>query len=141
LFIYERPVAFHDVDAARIVFFPTILVYCHEAIAALFAGAPGGYAAVVLERGLGLPTVHIEVDFKAPLRFGDVTRIELDVARIGESSCTFVLRIGKTGEDGQVARVRLTCVCTNLSAFCSVPWPEDLRRILEPHRPTPSGLD
>jgi acyl-CoA thioesterase FadM len=30
MFVHDRPVLFEDVDAARIVFFPRVLGYCHR---------------------------------------------------------------------------------------------------------------
>jgi len=100
----------------------------------------GGYAALVVDRGIGLPTVHVDVDFTAPLRFGDVARIELEVARIGTSSCTFELRLSRAKDQVAVARVTLVSVCTDLTRLKSLAWPGDVRRILEGHmRPvTPS---
>jgi 4-hydroxybenzoyl-CoA thioesterase len=131
VFIHERPVHFQDVDAARIVFFPTVLTYCHDAMAALFAALPGGYSGLVMDRGIGLPTVHVEVDFTAPLRFGDTARIELEVRRIGRSSCTFELRLSRLSDHVEVAKVTLICASTNLATLRAVPWPDDVRRILE----------
>jgi 4-hydroxybenzoyl-CoA thioesterase len=138
MFAYERPVHFQDVDAARIVFFPTVLTYCHDAMAALFADLDGGYSGLVVGRGIGLPTVHVDVDFTAPLRFGDAAAIQLEVARIGKSSTTFHLSLARAGDAVLVANVRLICACTDLAALRAVAWPEDVRRILERHL-IPSG--
>jgi 4-hydroxybenzoyl-CoA thioesterase len=134
LFVYERAVHFEDVDAARIVFFPTVLAYCHEAMAALMAEIDGGYAALVVDRGIGLPTVHVHVDFTAPLRFGDQAKIELQVARIGARSCTFELALSRTRDKVAAAKVTLICACTDLTKLRSIPWPDDVRQILERHR-------
>jgi YbgC/YbaW family acyl-CoA thioester hydrolase len=131
VFAYERPVRFEDVDAAQIVFFPRVLAYCHEAMAELMAGVVGGYAALVVTRRVGLPTVHVDVDFTAPLRFGDVARIEVSVSHLGRSSCAFEMRILRVRDGTAVARVKLICASTDLSTLRSVPLPEDVRRLLE----------
>lgn len=138
MFAYERPVRFEDVDAAHIVFFPRVLAYCHEAMAELMAELAGGYARLVVERRIGLPTVHVEVDFTAPLRFGDVAKIELDVARIGRSSTTFAMRVSRVHDSAAVANVKLVCAASDLSTLRSVTLPEDVRRVLEAHLVTPS---
>jgi 4-hydroxybenzoyl-CoA thioesterase len=137
VFVYPRPVRFEDVDAARIVFFPKILAYCHDAVAELLARVEGGYATLVVDRGIGLPTVHIQVDFTAPLRFGDTARIELQVARIGRSSVTFEMNLSRARDEVSVARVVLVCACADLSSLRSTEWPADVRQIFAAHLVTP----
>lgn len=138
MFAYERPVRFEDVDAAHIVFFPRVLAYCHEAMAELMGELPGGYARLVVERRIGLPTVHVDVDFTAPLRFGDVAKITLEVSRLGRSSCTFAIRVSRVLDSAAVAKVQLVCAASDLSTLRSVALPEDVRRVLEAHLVTPS---
>ncbi len=138
MFLYDRPVRFEEVDAARIVFFPRVLAYCHEAMAELMAALEGGYAGLINDRRLGLPTVRVEVDFTAPLRFGDVARIAVAVARLGRSSCTFEMNVSRAGDGTRVARVMLTCALTDLSALKAVPIPEDIRAILVAHAAAPA---
>jgi 4-hydroxybenzoyl-CoA thioesterase len=138
VFVYDRPVHFEDVDAAQIVFFPRLLAYCHEAMAELMSRISGGYAALVVTRRIGLPTVHVDVDFTAPLRFGDVARMEVSVSRIGRSSCTFDMRIVRVRDAAAVARVKLICASTDLSTLRSVALPEDVRRLLEAELVTPA---
>jgi 4-hydroxybenzoyl-CoA thioesterase len=138
VFIHEKPVLFEDVDAAHLVFFPRVLAYCHEAMAALMAELDGGYARLVVERHIGLPTVHVDVDFTAPLRFGDIARLALGVSRIGRSSCTFEIAISRVRDTVAVARVKLVCAATDLSTLRSIPLPEDVRRVLEGRLVTPA---
>jgi 4-hydroxybenzoyl-CoA thioesterase len=131
MFLHQRPVRLEEVDAAGIVFFPRILGYCHDTLAELLSGLRGGYAALLMERGIGLPTVHVDVDFTAPLRFGDTAKIELTVARIGRSSATFDMSLSRARDDVAAARVRLICACTTLSTLRAIEWPADVRQILE----------
>jgi len=58
--VYLRPVRFEEVDAAQIVFFPRFLSYCHEAMEELFDGVEGGYVALIRDRRIGVPAVHVE---------------------------------------------------------------------------------
>ena len=87
--VYERKVRFEEVDAAQIVFFPRFLNYCHEAMEALFDDLPGGYVSLIRDRKIGFPAVHVECDFKHPLRYGDIVRIETSVEKLGNKSCSF----------------------------------------------------
>ena len=79
MFELARPVRWSDVDAAGIVYFPRFLEYCHDAIEALFGELDGGYAHLTMKRKIGVPSVHLEVNFKAPLRYGDVCRVRVTV--------------------------------------------------------------
>jgi len=130
-FVYERKVRFEDVDAASIVFFPRVLAYCHEAMAELVDRHAGTYASWVVGRRIGLPTVHLEVDFTAPLRFGDVARVAVVVERLGRSSCTLGMTVSRAADDAPVAKVELVTVATDLAAMRSVPFPPELRAALE----------
>src|SRR4029453_13963642 len=86
MFVYERPVRFEDVDAAGIVFFARYLNYCHEAMESFFGALDGGYVRLITQRHIGLPAVHVEINFPAPLRYGDLARIEVTVLHIGNKS-------------------------------------------------------
>ncbi len=133
MFVYERPIRFEEVDAAGIVFFSRFLAYCHEAMAALLAPLDGGYARLVVERKLGLPAVHVEMDFTSPLRFGDVALIEVRVDRIGASSCVFRYTFLRQSDRGSVATVKHVCALSDLTTWRSVTIPDDLRAILSSH--------
>jgi 4-hydroxybenzoyl-CoA thioesterase len=133
VFSYERPVRLEDVDAAQIVFFPRILGYAHEAVATLMEELDGGYAGLLMKRRIGLPTVHLEVDFTAPLRFGDVARVELTVTRIGERSCAFRAKLTRVHDGAKVATILYVCAITDLETLRAIAIPEDVRRILGAH--------
>jgi 4-hydroxybenzoyl-CoA thioesterase len=135
MFAYDRPVRFEDVDAAGIVFFSRFLGYCHEAMEALFAPLEGGYAGLIVARRIGMPAVRVEVDFEAPLRFGDVVRIAVVVEQIGRTSCTFRHELTKTSDGSLVARVRHVVVLSDLRVLEKLPIPEDVRQVLEAHIP------
>lgn len=84
-----QKIRFDDVDGAGIVYYPRFLHLCHAAFEDFFDDvAPFSYPALIGERRLGFPTVHIESDFKAPLSYGDVAVVTLAVTHIGQSSMT-----------------------------------------------------
>ena len=136
MFTYHRPVRFADVDAARIVFFARFLEYCHDALEALFAGLPGGYPHLTMVRDLGIPTVHVEMDFEAPLRYGDVARIEITVLAVGRTSVTFRHAIHRDADGVRCATIRHVIVLTRLSTLTAEPLPDDVRALLEAHGDT-----
>jgi 4-hydroxybenzoyl-CoA thioesterase len=131
--VYERPVRFEEVDAAKIVFFARFLNYAHEAMEALLGGLDGGYVRLVNERRIGMPAVHVECDFRAPLRFGDVMRIETTAPRLGTRSVTYRYEFFRAADRTHVATVQHVCAVTNLDAMKAIPIPDDVRALLEKH--------
>ncbi len=140
MFRYERPVRFAEVDAARLVFFARYLEYCHDALEALFGALPGGYAHLTMTRDVGVPTVHVEADYTAPLRYGDVAVIDVSVESVGTRSVTFRHAITRKADGVRCATVRQVVVTARLSQFGAVPVPDDVRALLERHiDPPPPG--
>lgn len=133
-FVYERPVRFEDVDAARIVFFARFLNYAHEAMEALLGGLEGGYVRLVNVRRIGMPAVHVSCDFRSPLRFGDVARIETRATRIGNKSVTYRYDFSRKADGVDVATVEHVCAVTDLDAMRAVAIPDDIRALLEKHK-------
>jgi 4-hydroxybenzoyl-CoA thioesterase len=133
VFHYERPVRFAEIDAARMVFFARFCDYCHEAIEALFDRLDGGYARLTVVRDIGVPTVHIEFDFKKPLRLGDIVMVDLDVLRVGERSVTFRHTLRRKSDAAVCAVARHVVVTATMSGTATVRIPDDLRRLLMGH--------
>lgn len=133
MFVFDRPVRFADVDAARIVFFARHLEYCHDALEALFAPLPGGYAAMINDREVGVPSVKIEVEYHAPLRYGDTARIETVVERLGAKSVTFRHAIKRARDGLACATVRQVVVLSDLRTLTSIAIPDDVRALLAAH--------
>jgi 4-hydroxybenzoyl-CoA thioesterase len=113
-------------DPAGIVFYPRYIEmfnnlvedWCRE------AGIP--FAEIRGGRGMGLPTVHLEADFVAPSRMGDVLSATLSVRAVGASSLT--LDIVFRGPDG-AGRVRgsLVLVLVDAESGRPMPIPDDVR--------------
>jgi 4-hydroxybenzoyl-CoA thioesterase len=133
MFHFRRPVRFADVDAARLVFFSRFLEYCHDALEGLFDALPGGYPHLTAVRDIGIPTVHVEIAYKAPLRYGDVAAFEIDVLRVGRTSVTVQHTIRREADATVCAVVRHVFVTARLSGNQPVPVPDDLRALLATH--------
>jgi len=122
-------VRFGDVDHAGIVYYPQFFIYFHEAFEDFFDDSGLSYDRLLNQRRIGFPTVHIETDFKLPLRYGDALDVELSVPRIGRRSAAFRYA-GFRHRDGQQACVAdITCACVNLDSWASCDIPEDLREL------------
>lgn len=92
-------VRFSDCDPAGIAFYPRLLEmfnnlvedWCRE-------GLNFSFDDIVIKRGWGLPTVHLEADFLAPCCLGEVLTARLFVRGIGTSSIK--ADIGLSGPEG-----------------------------------------
>jgi 4-hydroxybenzoyl-CoA thioesterase len=136
LITLDRAVKFEEVDAANIVFFARFVTYAHEAMEHFFGGLDGGYAGLILARRVGFPAVHVDIDFKAPARYGDVLRIETRVARLGNRSAVLWYRMHHVEGDalGRLAcDLRHTVVTTDLRTLTSCDMPADVRALLSQH--------
>jgi len=96
-------------------------------------------AALMRERGLdgyfgAAPRVRYEVDFSAPLWFGQEVTATLVLERVGTSSLTFRFEVwGEEFDDrprALAARGRYVTVYVPTGTRQSAPWPEEWRRRL-----------
>jgi YbgC/YbaW family acyl-CoA thioester hydrolase len=123
-------VRFGEVDAAGIVYYPNFFDYYHRAFEEFFAAsAQIAYDRLMREERLGFPAVHVESDFKVPLRHGDVFDVEMEIQRIGRSSFTSGYRIRRGGV--LCATASIVTAAINLDTMNSVPLPDKYRVALE----------
>jgi 4-hydroxybenzoyl-CoA thioesterase len=137
LIAYERAVRFQEVDAAGIVFFGRFLDYAHEAMEHFFAGLDGGYTRLIIERKVGLPAVHVEMNFASPVRYGDVVVIETRTKKLGKKSAVLGYVFKQRTSGAVVAEVEHTIVTTALAEMRSTDMPADVRAILAAHLAAP----
>jgi 4-hydroxybenzoyl-CoA thioesterase len=127
-------VRFDDVDYAQIVYFPRLFGYCHWVFEDFFGKEAGiSYADLLIKRRVGFPTVHSHADFKVPMRFGDVCRVEMETLKLGKSSLTnrYQLHLGETRR--LCAEVEIVHVAIDMDSMKSVNIPEDIRVVFLNH--------
>lgn len=126
----EVPVRFTHCDPAGIVFYPRYFEmfndlvedWCRE-------GLQCSFPEIIVRRGWGLPTVHLEVDFSAPSTFGEVLSAALTVRSVGKSSIG--LRIVLTGQDAMLRVAgNVVLVLIDRSTRRAIPLPDDLRAMI-----------
>ena len=125
-FTTEVTVRFGDCDPAGIVFYPRYFEMFNNLVEDWCAQGLGmSFRELHLQRGLGLPTVHVETSFVAPSELGDLLRAQLRVQKIGGASVTLRVRLaGPAGEDR--VRASLVLALMNLKERRAVPIPEPL---------------
>ena len=81
-FIYNRRIAFHETDAAGVVYFANFFHLAEEAETHAIASLGNATA----HNGFLYPRVHAEADYCAPLHFFDEVSVHCNILRIGSSS-------------------------------------------------------
>ena len=125
---FERTyrVRFSHCDVAGIVFYPQYFVLFNDHLEEWFEEACGvGFEALHRQQGLGVPTAHLETDFRAPSRIGDRLVLSLGIAHLGNSA----LALDRNAHCGGQLRVSLRqrIVCIDLADGRPRPWPAPLR--------------
>jgi 4-hydroxybenzoyl-CoA thioesterase len=128
----QLKIRFGDIDHAGIVYYPRFLHYFHVALEEFFGHALEiDYPALIDEHRIGLPTVHLETDWRRPLRYGDPIEVEVSVLKIGKTSITFEYRVFKQGEDKPWVVGHNVVVCMDMAGFKKKDVPDWLRKRLE----------
>ena len=128
----EVRVRFAVCNPAGIVYFPRYMDMLNHVVENWFDTALGlPYAGVIGTRRIGLPTVHLEVDFTAISRHGEMLRRRLAVERMGRSSLN--VRLEFYGGDELRLKARQVLVCTSLETHRPIPLPDDIRQAIAPY--------
>lgn len=130
----ESAIRFADVDHARILYYPRFLHYFHCAFEEFFEHACGfPYHRVLNEHRIGFPTVHVEVDFRQPLRFGDHIQITLEVERIGGKSVTWNYRVLRKETAQVCAEGKVVTACMSMDTYQGIETPPQYREWFKKH--------
>ncbi|KFK95702.1 MULTISPECIES: thioesterase family protein [unclassified Serratia (in: enterobacteria)] len=129
-FTQPHRIHFSECDPAGIVFYPQYFVMFNNLLEAWFDQLiPQGFAGFIIEQRYGIPTVHIDAEFKAVSRMGDDVHLELQVERIGQKS--LVLKQRCISNEGELRmQVTQTYVTTSLDTHRAIPIPDELYHAL-----------
>lgn len=125
------PVRFGDVDHAGIVYYPRFYIYFHEAFEDFFNDLGLAYYRMLDEQRIGFPTVHVETDFRLPLRYGDSLDIELTVPRLSRRSATFRYAGFRHADGRHCVTAQITTACVDMATFRSREIPEPVRELFQ----------
>ena len=122
--IVHRLVAWNETDAAG-----------HNHFSAAFRGLEEAEHALL--RSVGMPTeeiarsprVHIDIDYKDRLYFGQEIIVQVTVAKVGTSSCTYDFQV-RTEEGVIAVSGSLVVVHASSTSEGSAPWPPEIRSAL-----------
>ena len=128
---------FGDIDHAGIAYYPKLLHLAHCAFEDWWADALGkAYPRLMADERLGFPAVHLDVDFKNPIRYGDDVTVEVVVLAVGGSSVTFGFKLldANTAEGEpprEFCRVRKITVAVGMDAMDKRTVPDRWRAAFE----------
>ena len=125
-------VRFEHCDPAGIIFYPRYFQLSHQVVEDWFKdGLGSSHADLVVNRRIGIPTVHIEAGFFAASRLEEELEFTLLVTKLGNSSVTLNITAHHNGE--------LRCEINQVIVFSqldpekvkSVPIPNEVRAQME----------
>lgn len=119
---------FGDIDDAGIAYYPKLLHYFHCAYEDWWSdGLHHPYPRLLHDDALGLPAVKLEVEFFAPIRYGDEPLVHLGVLRIGDASVEFGMWMTKDGSEKPLCRARITTAAVDMKTMQKRSLPEPWR--------------
>ncbi len=129
VFDITQKIGFQHCDPAGIVFYPRYFEMFNATIEEWFEKRVGvSFYDIHMVRGEVVPTVHAEVDFKAPSRLGELITLSLALVKVGNSSINFEIDV-KHNEKTRVS-AKLVLVYAKSALKQSDGWPDDLRAAL-----------
>jgi acyl-CoA thioesterase FadM len=134
---YQRRILLNDIDAAGVAFSARIIAIAHESFELAMAASGAALESLIAAR-VGLPLVHVEADFHAPMRHGDLIDIDVHCARIGGGSVTIAISLRRGTKP--TATVRQIHACVDMDALVSRPLTDALRAVFAAWGPPPAGL-
>ena len=136
MYVAEFDVRFGDIDHAHVMYYPRFFHYFHQAFERWFDEALGvSYPELVNEHNIGFPSVKVETEFLAPLRYGDRVAIGIEIADVGRKSLTLRYTATRLPDSVVSARARITTVAID-DSFQSVAIPDAWRARFEKYRAT-----
>lgn len=131
-FTYCHTIHFKDTDAAGVVYFANVLSICHEAYEASLAATGFDLRQFFGKGDVAVPISHAEVDFRKPLRCGDVITVylttqTLDIERFSTHYQVF------DPKNRVAAIARIDHICINARDRRRCPLPQALQDWLHIH--------
>ena len=112
-FKQTRRVEFSDTDMAGIMHFSNFFCFMEATEAAFFRSLGFSIFPATVEEKVGWPRVHVDCDFKHPLRFEDLVEIHLLVREKKEKALVYIFIFRKLNESPvkEVARGTIITAC------------------------------
>ena len=108
-------------DAAGIIYFPRYAELCNDVIEDLFCEALDvSLWTLTQEMRIGIPFVHLDMDFLAPTIFNEILEFELAITDMGRSSLTFTIVARCGGEERLRAALKIAMISMDTRRSVSI---------------------
>ncbi len=116
---------FGDIDDAGIAYYPKLLHYFHCAFEDWWSDAlQHPYPRLLHDDKLGFPTVKLEAEFFAPVRYGDEPVVHLGILRLGSGSVEFGFWMTKGDDAKPLCRARVLTATVDMAKMQKCPLPQ-----------------
>jgi len=133
-FSVSEYVRWEDIDAAGIINYQAYLRFFGLAEVELFRSCGLSYKTLIEEVGIWLPRVHVECDFRAPVRLDDLLVVDAYFGRIGTTSIHLNFEVRRDDDRNLVvATGQYILVTVPRGEFKPTPVPAIVREKLEPY--------
>lgn len=130
----QHRVRFGDCDTAGIGYFPRLLALVDAAVEDWMAATLAvNRAALLLGRGLGLPTAELKIQFSHPCRLGETLDIAIAPLALGGASITLAVNVTVDGAPRLAGT--LVQVLVALASGTAQDWPADWRALITAQLP------
>jgi len=127
-----QKIRFDDVDGAGIVYYPQYFHICHAAFEDFFDQAAHiSYPDLITQKRRGFPTVSIQSEFTAPLKYGDSAIVRVGIKKIGNSSVVFGYTIRRKSDGALCFTASVTTVMMDLDSMESTPITTEYRELFD----------
>ncbi len=127
IFTAELAIRFAHCDPAGIVFYPRYFEMMNGVVEDWCAqGLACSFHDMHMQRGIGLPTVHLETDFIKPAELGESLLAELVVTKLGKSSVELEICFSGPQQDVRL-KAKLVLVMMDLKLRKAMAIPDELR--------------
>lgn len=130
MFQRTTSVYLQSTDATGVIYFTELQRFAIETFEEYLQSKQHHLGKLIAESSYLMPIVHVEADYSAPIRVGDVLTITLEVARQGTSSFTLEYRLRHKQTQVEAGRVQIVHVTVSKETCTTIPLPEELQKLL-----------
>jgi acyl-CoA thioester hydrolase len=131
-FVWPIRIYYEDTDAGGIVYHANYLKFAERGRTELLHALGYHHRQVLAEHNLILVVRHIEIDYRAPARLGDLLEVRTEATDCGNTS--FTLKQGIYRDDKLLADLKVVIVAITPEGK-ALRLPPQLRQIFGSHRP------
>ena len=107
----QKTIFYHDTDCGNVVYYANSLKYFEEA-RTLYMAEKGYSVPALMERGKYFVVARQEVEYKFPVRYGDVINVDTKVLEVSDIKIVFENTI--TNQNGRLCtKGKTTLVCVD----------------------------